>query len=88
MPLRTLKAAVRKLAFTTITLATAVYIFASSIADKIYINPSGSVDLRGLSISSPYMKNMLSSLGIEVLNFRSHDIKMREYVLRRKNDPR
>ncbi len=51
------------------------YIFASSIADKIYLNPTGSVDLRGLSISSPYLKNMLASLGIEVLNFRSHEYK-------------
>ena len=51
------------------------YMFAAAIADKIYLNPMGSVDLRGLSISSPYIKNMLSSLGIEVLNFRSHKYK-------------
>lgn len=51
------------------------YIFASSVADKIYLNPTGTVDLRGISISSPYLKGLLSSLGIDVLNFRSHKYK-------------
>lgn len=51
------------------------YIFASAIADKIYLNPNGGVDLRGLSISSPYLKGLLNSLGIEVMNFRSHKYK-------------
>jgi len=51
------------------------YILASAIADKIYLNPMGSVDIRGLSISSPYLKDMLSSLGIEPINFRSHKYK-------------
>ncbi|MFA5484308.1 MAG: signal peptide peptidase SppA [Candidatus Cloacimonadaceae bacterium] len=51
------------------------YIFASAIADKIYLNPMGGLDLRGLSISSPYLKDTLNSLGIEMLNFRSHKYK-------------
>jgi len=51
------------------------YIFASAIADKIYLNPNGSVDLSGLTISSPYLKNLLNTVGIEVLNFRSHKYK-------------
>lgn len=51
------------------------YMFAASIADKIYLNPMGSLDLRGLSISSPYLKNLLSTLGVEALNFRSHKYK-------------
>ncbi|MCK9557930.1 MAG: signal peptide peptidase SppA [Candidatus Cloacimonetes bacterium] len=51
------------------------YIFASAIADKIYLNPMGSLDLRGLSISSPYLKDALNSLGIEAINFRSHKYK-------------
>ncbi|HNX03481.1 MAG TPA: signal peptide peptidase SppA [Candidatus Cloacimonas sp.] len=69
------KSSGKKVSFYYNNISNGSYIFASSIADKIYINPSGSVDLRGLSISSPYMKNMLSSLGIEVLNFRSHEYK-------------
>jgi len=31
--------------------------------------------LRGLSITSPYLKDLLSTLGIETLNFRSHKYK-------------
>ncbi|MDD4666558.1 MAG: signal peptide peptidase SppA [Candidatus Cloacimonetes bacterium] len=51
------------------------YIFASAIADKIYLNPNGMVDLSGLAISSPYFKDLLDTIGIEVLNFRSHKYK-------------
>jgi protease-4 len=51
------------------------YIFGSAISDKIYLNPMGSLDLRGLSISSPYLKDALHSLGIEAINFRSHKYK-------------
>ncbi len=51
------------------------YIFASSVADDIYLNPMGSVDLRGLSITSPYFKELLDTLGVDVLNFRSHKYK-------------
>lgn len=51
------------------------YILGAAIADKIYLNPNGGVDLRGIAISSPYLKDTLSSLGIEVMNFRSHKYK-------------
>ena len=51
------------------------YVFASSIADKIYLNPQGGLDLRGISVQSPYLKNLLDTAGIEVLNFRSHPFK-------------
>ena len=51
------------------------YIFAASVADNIWLNPMGSVDLRGVSITSPYFGTLLESLGIEVLNFRSHKYK-------------
>jgi len=69
------KSSGKKVSFYYDNISNGGYIFASSIADKIYLNPMGSVDLRGLSISSPYLKNMLASLGIEVLNFRSHEYK-------------
>lgn len=69
------KASGKKLSFYYDNIGNAGYIFAASLADKIYLNPMGSVDLRGLAISSPYFKNMLSSLGIETLNFRSHRYK-------------
>jgi len=51
------------------------YIFAASVADNIWLNPMGSVDLRGISITSPYFGTLLDSLGVEVLNFRSHKYK-------------
>lgn len=51
------------------------YIFAASVADNIWLNPMGSVDLHGLSITSPYFATLLDSLGVEVLNFRSHKYK-------------
>jgi len=51
------------------------YVFASAVADKIYLNPMGGVDLRGISITSPYFRELLDTLGIDVLNFRSHKYK-------------
>ena len=51
------------------------YVFASSIADKIYLNPGGVLDLRGISASIPYIKGLLDTLGIEVLRFQSHAYK-------------
>jgi protease-4 len=51
------------------------YVFAAAIGDKIYLHPAGSVGLSGLSITMPYMKELLDTLGVEVLNFRSHEYK-------------
>ncbi|MBW6514004.1 MAG: signal peptide peptidase SppA [Candidatus Syntrophosphaera sp.] len=51
------------------------YMFAASVADQIYLNPMGSVDLRGLMISSPYLHDLLDHLGVDVMNFRSHKYK-------------
>ena len=51
------------------------YVFASSIADKIYLNPGGVLDLRGISASIPYIKSLLDTLGIEVIRFQSHAYK-------------
>jgi len=51
------------------------YVFASSIADKIYLNPGGILDLRGISASMPYIKGLLDTLGIDVIRFQSHAYK-------------
>ncbi len=69
------KASGKQLAFYYDNISNGAYIFASSVADKIYLNPMGSVDLRGFAVKSPYLNEMLTALGIEVLNFRSHDYK-------------
>jgi len=65
----------KKVSFYFDNISNGGYIFAASIADEIYLNPMGSIDLRGLSITSPYLKNLLTELGIETLNFRSHKYK-------------
>ncbi len=51
------------------------YTLAASVADEIYLNPLGMIDLKGLSVSVPYIKNLLDTLGVDVVNFRSHDYK-------------
>lgn len=51
------------------------YVFASSVADKIYLNPGGILDLHGISVSIPYVKELLDTLGIDVYNFQSHEYK-------------
>lgn len=51
------------------------YILAASVADKIYLHPQGSINLSGFSTSQPYLKDLLAELGIEVINFRSHNYK-------------
>ncbi len=73
--LKDFKAQGKQLAFYYDNISNGGYIFASSIADKIYLNPNGIIDLRGLAIQSPYFKETLDALGIEVINFRSHDYK-------------
>lgn len=69
------KASGKNLSFYYDNISNGSYIFASSVADKIYLNPMGSLDLRGISITSPYLRDMLNSLGIEPVNFRSHKYK-------------
>lgn len=71
----TYKSSGKKLSIYYDNISNGGYIFGAAIADNIYLNPMGSVDLRGIAISSPYIKDMLGSLGIEVLNFRSHKYK-------------
>jgi len=51
------------------------YALAASVGDKIYLNPAGSLFLNGMTISNPYLKNLFDTLGIDVINFRSHDYK-------------
>ncbi|MFO7660530.1 MAG: signal peptide peptidase SppA [Candidatus Cloacimonadaceae bacterium] len=65
----------RPIVFYYDNMSNADYLFAAAVADKIYLNPHGAVDLKGIAISSPYLKDALEALGIEVINFRSHPYK-------------
>lgn len=51
------------------------YFFAAAVADEIYLNPAGYIDLRGFSMSLPFFGELLDTLGIQVENFRSHPYK-------------
>ena len=51
------------------------YALAAAVGDKIYLNPSGLVLLSGFSLSNPYLKSLLDTLGIEFINFQSHEYK-------------
>jgi protease IV len=69
------KAAGKKVVFYYEGVGGSNYAFAASIADEIYLNPSGMVDFKGLSVNSPYFKSLLDTLGIDIVNLRSHDYK-------------
>jgi protease IV len=56
-------------------LSGAQYCFAAAVSDAIYLNKNGGIDLRGISISVPYFKGLLDTLGIDVTNFQSHEYK-------------
>ncbi len=69
------KSSGKKIVFYYENISGANYAFAASVADEIYLNPIGSIDLKGLSVNMPYFKNLLDTLGIDVVNLRSHDFK-------------
>lgn len=49
--------------------------YLATAADKIYVNPEGSVDFKGLSSQVMFFKNMLSKLEIEMQIFRHGKFK-------------
>lgn len=40
--------------------------YLASVADSIFLNPVGSVDVHGLGASTPYMKDLLDKVGVEM----------------------
>lgn len=73
--LQEFKAAGKKIVFYYEQANNLNYTLAASVADKIYLHPQGSIDLSGFSMSLPYLKELLTHFGIEVVNFRSHNYK-------------
>lgn len=54
--------------------------YLSSVADTIIVNPEGSVDWRGMGMSTIFYKNMLDKLGISVDIFRPTACKYKSAV--------
>lgn len=44
--------------------------YLSSIADKVYMNPSGTLALTGINISTMFFKDLLSKIGVEMQIFK------------------
>lgn len=40
--------------------------FLASVADSIFINPEGSVDIKGLASATPYFKRLMDKVGVEM----------------------
>ena len=69
------KASGKKVIFYFESVGGSNYAFAASIADEIYLNPVGMIDFKGLAVNSPYFKTLLDTLGVDIINLRSHDYK-------------
>jgi protease-4 len=65
----------KKISFYYNNISNGSYMFAASVADAIYLNPLGMLDLHGMSVNSPYFAELLDKVGVDVLNFRSHKYK-------------
>jgi len=51
------------------------YTLAASTGDALYLQPQGIIDLKGLSVSSPYFKDFFSKYGIDVVKFNAGEYK-------------
>lgn len=49
--------------------------FLSSVADSMFLNPQGGVDLRGFGATVPFFKNMLDKVGVEFNIFYAGNFK-------------
>lgn len=47
----------------------------SSVADSMFLNPQGGIDLRGYGTSIPFFKNMLDKIGVEMSVFYAGNFK-------------
>ncbi|MEN9919538.1 MAG: signal peptide peptidase SppA [Bacteroidota bacterium] len=62
--------------------------FLSSIADKVIMNPQGSLDLHGLSVSRTFYKDMFEKIGVEMQVFKVGTYKsaVEPYLLDKMSD--
>ena len=73
--LREVKASGKKIYFYYDSFETFSYLLASSLGDRVYLNPAGMVNLRGFVATRVYLKDFLASCGIRFQNYRSHPYK-------------
>ena len=57
--------------------------YVASLADKLYLNPLGNVDLRGFGIEAPYVNEMLDKIGVEMQVFWVGEFKSATEIFRR-----
>jgi protease-4 len=63
--------------------------YVASVANKMYLNPVGSVDIRGLGSSIPFFKNALDKLGVEMQIVKVGTFKsaVEPYILTEASEP-
>ncbi|MEK7256378.1 MAG: signal peptide peptidase SppA, partial [Bacteroidota bacterium] len=49
--------------------------YLASVADTIYLNPLGGIDLHGFSVTMPFFKKMLDKIGVKMQVFYAGDFK-------------
>ncbi|MDY7026957.1 MAG: signal peptide peptidase SppA [Spirochaetota bacterium] len=65
----------KKVVFYSDYMSSLEYILAASVGDAVYLHPQGVIDLKGMSVSSPYFKEFFDKFGIEVANFHVGEYK-------------
>ena len=63
--------------------------FVASLADCVYMNPDGMLDLKGLSSSNFYLKNLLDKLGVEfqVVKVGTYKSAVEPYISDQMSEP-
>lgn len=63
--------------------------FVASVADCVYMNPDGMVDLKGLSSSNFYLKNLFDKLGVEfqVAKVGTYKSAVEPYIMENMSEP-
>ncbi len=63
--------------------------FIGSVADRVYLNPAGAVDIKGLTISNFYLKGLLDKIGVQfqVAKVGTYKSAVEPYILNTMSDP-
>lgn len=63
--------------------------YTASVADYVYLNPTGTVDVAGLAAQVPFFKNALDKLGVEIQVIKVGTFKsaVEPYILTSMSDP-